>query len=860
MNTFVLKLTAAFMPIFIIIAHIASFSALSVKGEAEVDYTYRRAAFTLTAIDVPIDNSLYGSDIERGAAALMVLRALVGETKNDVQSLYSDVSSNDEYASDFAMLSNMGIIGGYSDGSFRPHQPLLYEEAAKMLVCALGYSIVAEERGGYPSGYTAVAAMNGIFKNVRVEAGKSVSYSDFVKIMVNFLNANPMEHYMTFDRYRVNSETTVLDYRLTRLDRTIADVVVTGLVYDDGSANGSDKIELDGALYINDAKADGELLGYCVTAAIQNEDITAQTLLAVLPNERMNSFLEIDSIDFVSASFSEIVYTVNDRDRTVKFSSAPFVVRNGTLLSALNEDDLIPLNGSVLLIDNNGDGKYEYLHVTAKEYFEIERTSVENNVIFLKDGVYRNASAIYIDETAKENRNRIETSDGNVVAFETLAADDRFALLSGGKSTRLVILPDIRFTAMAEEISDEEYGVLIDGEAYRIADKADGGKLFNDSELKFGKNYYFFADGRTLIGFEEVDKRKEYGFVIDAKAVNGISGSVKYQILAADKKIYIGELADRVIYNGKSFKKDDVPIKIQIPIAYETNKDGQITKIEEALQYGARESRRYMEETNMFLSMAYNPPMFITDETNIFVVPDSGLEEDYKAFVRLRNNEQYIVSAYDFDEERLSAGVLVVYSDISYDMPGVITRDSVPVILSRKTIVADDNEATVYKLYWLEGEEEKSAFVKSTAAINAIAKDMSVGDVFLYSLSSIDYVDNIEILLELKPEPEYFHRGEGAIRETVFGTVLSVFDNQLPSGSLGRIVKTLKLQVENGIEKSFIISSKEPVSYYLYNSASNTIKTASFGDILPSGVTDIQPSRVFIYYISNETKAVIIVK
>ena len=47
----------------------------------------------------------------------------------------------------------LGIINGYGDGNFLPEESLKGIEAIKILTAALGYQIVAENEGGYQSGY-----------------------------------------------------------------------------------------------------------------------------------------------------------------------------------------------------------------------------------------------------------------------------------------------------------------------------------------------------------------------------------------------------------------------------------------------------------------------------------------------------------------------------------------------------------------------------------------------------------------------------------------------------------------------------------------------------------------------------------
>lgn len=108
-------------------------------------------------------------DITRAEFAAVVCRLLgLEETANGAkgQQVFNDVPG-DHWASGYvALASQQGIVNGYGDGNFGPEDKVLYEQAIKMLVAALGYTPMAEVNGGYPGGFQIVAAQRGILANV----------------------------------------------------------------------------------------------------------------------------------------------------------------------------------------------------------------------------------------------------------------------------------------------------------------------------------------------------------------------------------------------------------------------------------------------------------------------------------------------------------------------------------------------------------------------------------------------------------------------------------------------------------------------------------------------------------------------
>ena len=80
---------------------------------------------------------------------------------------FSDVDETNHWSSPYVNVAvAKGIIVGYGDGTFRPDNPVKYCEAVKMVVCALGLGVTAQNRvqEGTPwySGYITVAYEKGI--------------------------------------------------------------------------------------------------------------------------------------------------------------------------------------------------------------------------------------------------------------------------------------------------------------------------------------------------------------------------------------------------------------------------------------------------------------------------------------------------------------------------------------------------------------------------------------------------------------------------------------------------------------------------------------------------------------------------
>lgn len=84
-------------------------------------------------------------------AKMLVL--MLGLTPDSTQTEFTDVPDGHWASAFIERAVAFGIVNGMGDGTFLPDEYITYQQAIKMIVCALGYSVVAKRNGGYPHGY-----------------------------------------------------------------------------------------------------------------------------------------------------------------------------------------------------------------------------------------------------------------------------------------------------------------------------------------------------------------------------------------------------------------------------------------------------------------------------------------------------------------------------------------------------------------------------------------------------------------------------------------------------------------------------------------------------------------------------------
>lgn len=133
-------------------------------------------------------------EITRAEMAAVVVRMLgmsqAAESAGTVFSKYSDVPQK-HWANGYIILASaQEILHGNPDGSFSPDGKVTYEQAVKMLICALGYGQKFNDiPDAYPVSYLAQANEAGITRNTSGATDLPITRGTAAKLAYNALSA-----------------------------------------------------------------------------------------------------------------------------------------------------------------------------------------------------------------------------------------------------------------------------------------------------------------------------------------------------------------------------------------------------------------------------------------------------------------------------------------------------------------------------------------------------------------------------------------------------------------------------------------------------------------------------------------------
>ncbi len=167
----------------------------------DVNYTepYGQAVEELSELGImygDADRNFRPEDVlTRAEATAIVVRVLgLSKAAEDEKhgGVFTDVTEEHWAAGYINLAYKYGFISGFGDGTCKPEELVTFEQMVKMLVAVLGYTPMAENRGGYPVGYLMTASQIGVTKDVKGIASEAIKRKDVAQLVANALDIDMM--------------------------------------------------------------------------------------------------------------------------------------------------------------------------------------------------------------------------------------------------------------------------------------------------------------------------------------------------------------------------------------------------------------------------------------------------------------------------------------------------------------------------------------------------------------------------------------------------------------------------------------------------------------------------------------------
>lgn len=755
------------------------------------------------------------------------------------QTRFPDVVSNHWANGPINVADQQGMVIGDDVGTFRPDDPVLFQEAVTIMVRALGYEPKAQSSGGYPSGYMVVASENQLLKGITATASAPATRGDIAQLVFNSLTVSLMEQtgFGSNSSYEVVDKTLLYD----RLNVEKAYGQITGTpetTLNGGSTTSEDRIMINDSLFAEGDTLASQLLGYNVVYYARiNSTTDIKTLIAVIPQASKNNELTISAENIVSvtgeaASNKTVTYWRDiDSDTSTKTASIvanPVYICNGKYAATLSLERLKPESGNLILLDTDSNNVYDIVFVNHFSNLVVEAVSSATGRVTDK---YNNSSLL------------LDPDDTNV----------KYVILKDGTSIQPSALQE--WDVISYTVSDD--GLLIKGYVSNesilgtVTQVSSDGFKINNSEKTYKKassypeeialrdtgRFYFDTEGKvaavdTTATVTGSAIRGVYGYLVGAAKTGSFDDTIQFKVFTAsgDTKIFDG--ASKIRLNDKygltpdevltAFGKDGI-VTPQL-ITYETNSAGSITGIDTAVDKTATgEPNKGVFTKNISAAeQAYKAAsgmlgkVKITDATLVFDIPTSAGTDTERYSVRDRamfsNDTPYDIIVYDLQED-YSANVIIVTSSTG------VTEGKSPIVLVDEIAEGQNEDFNAVDIvYGLEnGKRVELMSTDKTVFVKDDGNRISQGDIFQYSKNAKGEVDKIQLLFDASKKETEFSTSIGTDLSVVYGKVTKKFSN------------SVNVSV-NGTIKNY---STANVTVYDYNSQkrNNNVTVVTAGDI-----------------------------
>ena len=837
--------------------------------------------------------------ITRAEFTAMLTRALKMAQIGAVATTPFDDVADDHWASaNIRVAYDMGIIAGYDAKTFGPEDNVTYEQAVKMMVCALGFGNVALSRGGYPTGYLNVAYEKKIMNKISGSGANPATRGDIAQMIYNSFNVaiaiedgfNPdgTPNYITergrtllTEKLELNvMEGLVTGNRMTRLDNA------------DGVAK-KGFIEIEDELYaIGEEYDQNALLGRLVEIYYSTDEITGTKTIAYLRlPAKKNVSITLKPEDIEGISDTELVYTDKNGDSETLEYSGLKVIYNKKYADGKPSSLLDIKNGSVTLLDADNDDDFDVAFVSEYEVVHVNKVDTVNYVVT----DYNTGARVTVKPMNESSADRLLLyKDGVEVPFNTIRNRTTLCIYKsknaeGYKLTEVVI---VQKTARGkiEKIKDG---------TYTIAGKEYGSSYYLNDTLSLGQESTFYLDveGKIVdIAAVALAGAKLYGYLVDVRFNEGTEKLTLRLIPAGEEEVKSYECSETTVLDGVQVKDHRLIQEQLATAALETNKDSgaknaeysqlifyglskeKITAINTLIEGGAETNTTNLtpfsslgEYTGKYLASKkkfdFNSGITIGASTKIFVVPsDRKQYSEYTAAITLKDGKEYTVEAFEKSTVGI-AGAVVIYGGASIDE--IAVDAPLYLVTAELESMINENDESILRIPAMNVQSGAES-VFDISAEDAVAPTLLKGDIIRFATDSKGAIrkNKLELLFSPNgalPPLDERERSDTDAFKVRYGTLYSadtsgkqiLFTHIFPEE--GSSAEARDLYSYSGA-KIFVYDTtaeEEENRIIKHNTSASNIAYAQTIYQVPAGT---RPSTAFLHISSGKVKFIYIVR
>ncbi len=726
---------------------------------------------------------------------------------------------------DIRSAYDLGIINGMTATTFEPKSNVTYEQALKMIVCALNYGGQAEAlQAAAPNnpwyyGYLQTARALSLTDNVVVMEGQPAKRSHIAQLLYNALEVKTLEKVQVQgggEMYMESDNTWLEDKLKITKERGVLLADESNTMDEDGETartgyamfvNKSDDEKIDIAK--NGISLDG-YLGKEVEYFYKTDMDGTNTLVLVLSKSGSNTSVKVDASNLskISGSYSS-GYTVSyyesataTREKKLTVSPKAIISINGEVKTDVSIDELNIETGSLEFISTGGNS---YSKINVESYKTYVVKSVNKTDKYILD-MYRPSpsNTLVIDDEDSDFRIYMKNTSGNEITISNLSQYNVLTVREGNSNSNRTTL-DITVSTKNVSGSIKEIGddyLNINGTEYRISRYLETYGIDDVNKLDIGDSCkaYFDNDGNIAYIAKVSSTSTYYGYVGDA----GKNSNDEVRLaLISQKTTTMGSpvvtLANKVRIDGELYSDpNEILEKLEEAAGvYGTNVDGNGSTYSQLIKYTVNTSGKITEidtvlmsdeedptdetvlsvyEKNSGVEMTYNSSEFkadgkkfrINSSSQIILVPKD--RDEFESYGRKTssffktNGTAYMVEAYNVTGSLNTAEVVVVYETDATETV-IDGRTSLFIITGITQTTNDEGEpcdkVTGYQISYSGTVTADKEFL--TDGVGVVSGKYKIGDVIMYVTNNKGYVAGGENKLECVLDVADFTPGQSDV-------------------------------------------------------------------------------------------------
>lgn len=832
--------------------------------------------------------------ITRAEFTSLVISAInVGDLKNTSALPFTDVSETHMFYNAVCDAYSLGLIS--YDTLFNPDRIITYNEACKIAVTAISYDFLADARGGWPTGYIAVADSHDLTDGL---SGDGFTRQNAYTLIYNMLGCKlPLMEFTDGEVvYKIDSGTTLTEsmWHLTKISDSFDGGQYFGAASGKGAGSGRASI---GGNIIKSADYNTDFYYGEYADAYVTEDGTLRSLY-IHPDKQNGNILTISSSQNIS--FSNLVYTYEKDENTTKtatISSDALLVVNGRQI-AYDESKLVPAHGTVKLIKNGGS----YSTVIVESYREIVTGAVLLDEWLISD--IRNSANVY----SHESGDGLTVYDIHNKKID-FSAIEKFSVLwiyeSYDGLNDVIIMCDDMISGELTGIADSQ--IEIDNMLYDITPEA---LAAMDNTMGFGTVLTCSINSEGEIVYirpagEASDKRVGYitygavtgvGFdkvlSVEMLTTDGIRKTYKVAKNARVNGIALGDNADTQY--SKMPHESAVDSVLTGISTYNLNDDGEIISINYADKVSAGFGGEYdnlfqkqsiADSTDEYVTyksaygaiVAKEPSrLFVTTDTLQFIVPDvasrsEAKDSNYKVMKMSQYSSGsrmtgYVHTGYSFDKDTVYSSYITSTFTLGSTSSTMSNSAYLSIVESVSTVINPEGEYVGKLSLW---NSQKNNFVVYSDDLEYFSSlGIRSGDLVKVDYNSNNIVSGITLfahadetafnpIAKFGEEPAApateFTLSEGGCVSNGNAGMGSMADSYIVSGKIYNVEGNIVQLVAANTDPSQINDSTPIYSYsfaitaiYKYNTRSHTVEKIDITSLKSYKDTGIQCNRMVV--------------